>query len=180
MIQTRNPICPPPAEMAETIAQLDLKTQAVQDMIATLVEHHISITSTPQVYKPMPGRPLQPGILQALSEPALLNFLLLRSQTERNAGSAAAQVAANVFRKEAEFGALASSTPGDYCWPVPILDKAVRLEGLGTCAIWNCWWMTGSLRRKRSRSPRSMARNGSGLPIRWGPYKSGKGPTSLW
>ena len=96
-------LCPPALETAETIAQLDMKGQPVEDLIRTLVQHHVSITSTAATNLPVADRDILPGVLEALSEPAALNLFLSRREAQQNAQSPLTRATRTVFKKEAEF-----------------------------------------------------------------------------
>jgi imidazolonepropionase-like amidohydrolase len=94
--------CPPAAETTSTLANLDLSSRPVQDMIHELVRRHVAITSTLTVWEPSTLRPVQPGVLQVLSAPALADYLLGRVRASQANADQAAQ-AQIIFKKEEQF-----------------------------------------------------------------------------
>ncbi len=90
--------CPPAGETSSTLANLDLSSRPVEDMIHDLAQHHVAITSTLPVFEnSVPGRPIRDSVLAALSAPARADFLLGRARAGANRGQAA------IFNKEEQF-----------------------------------------------------------------------------
>ena len=89
----------PAGNTRNEVAQLDLNTQPVRDMIADLVQHNVAITSTLAVFEAFDGSrpPVEQRFLDALSHEAALNYLSAR--TRAPAGDAAMAA----LRKELEF-----------------------------------------------------------------------------
>jgi imidazolonepropionase-like amidohydrolase len=86
-----------PTGSAQSLAQLDISSAAVQQTIRELVQHKVAVTSTLAVFESAPR--LQPRFLDALSQTASLNYLAGR---ERLSDQARAQSTLRV-KKEAEF-----------------------------------------------------------------------------
>ncbi|MCE5234105.1 MAG: amidohydrolase family protein [Mizugakiibacter sp.] len=69
--------CPPNAEVAKSIAALDVQGAPAQGLIHTLIAHHVALTSTlPVIEAFTPGRPALPAdVLDLMSASARDNYL---------------------------------------------------------------------------------------------------------
>jgi len=102
--------CPYTPKNDVFIANLDLSSAPVKEMIQDLVKHHVAVTSTLPVFEmEVPGRPaLQPRVLEALSPDARSAFLNNKvrmgdkARSQRLYGSDVSALA-GVFKKEMEF-----------------------------------------------------------------------------
>ena len=81
-IGKREDTCPP--NTRSEVAALDLNSPLIKDMIATLVSHHVAITSTLAVFEAFDGaRPaLEQRFLDAVSPDAALHYLSARSRAK--------------------------------------------------------------------------------------------------
>jgi imidazolonepropionase-like amidohydrolase len=79
-VRKRADVCPP--NTRNEVASLDLNSPPIKEMIATLVAHHVAITSTLAVFEAFDGaRPaLEQRFLDALSPDAALHYLSARSR----------------------------------------------------------------------------------------------------
>jgi imidazolonepropionase-like amidohydrolase len=91
-------VCPPQGVTRNEIAQLDLNSAPVREMIADLVKHNVAITSTLAVFEAFDGGrpPLEQRLLDALSPEAQTSYLSARARSQ--AGSFTAPL-----KKEQEF-----------------------------------------------------------------------------
>jgi imidazolonepropionase-like amidohydrolase len=67
----------------ETLARMDPKGSEAQDLIATLINHHVAVTSTLPVFEGMAGGgrpPLRQQVLDAMAPQAREDFFLLRQR----------------------------------------------------------------------------------------------------
>jgi len=73
--------CPAQQVTAQTLAQLDIESAPVQDMIRDLVQHHVAVTSTLPVFETfVPNRPpLAPRVLDAMLPEVRIDFLTRRA-----------------------------------------------------------------------------------------------------
>jgi imidazolonepropionase-like amidohydrolase len=102
--------CPYTPKNDVFIANLDLSSAPVKEMIQDLVKHHVAVTSTLPVFEmEVPGRPaLQPRVLEALSPDARAAFLSNKvrmgdkARSQRLYGSDVSALT-GVFKKEMEF-----------------------------------------------------------------------------
>jgi hypothetical protein len=102
--------CPYTPKNDVFIANLDLSSAPVKEMIQDLVKHHVAVTSTLPVFEmEVPGRPvMQPRVLEALSPDARAAFLSNKvrmgdkARSQRLYGSDVSALA-GVFKKEMEF-----------------------------------------------------------------------------
>jgi len=102
--------CPYAPKNDVFIANMDLSSAPVKEMIQDLVKHHVAVTSTLPVFEmEVPGRPaLQPRVLEALSPDARSAFLNNKvrmgdkARSQRLYGSDVSALA-GVFKKEMEF-----------------------------------------------------------------------------
>jgi imidazolonepropionase-like amidohydrolase len=102
--------CPYTPKNDVFIANLDLSSAPVKEMIQDLVKHHVAVTSTLPVFEmEVPGRPpMQPRVLEALSPDARAAFLNNKvrmgdkARSQRLYGSDVSALA-GVFKKEMEF-----------------------------------------------------------------------------
>jgi imidazolonepropionase-like amidohydrolase len=102
--------CPNTPKDMSYVADLDVKSGPVHDMIVDLVKRHVAITSTLPVFEvEVPGRPsIQPRVLEALSPGARDRFLALKvrmADTARlkKAYGTEESPMAGAFKKEMEF-----------------------------------------------------------------------------
>jgi imidazolonepropionase-like amidohydrolase len=68
----------------ETLARMDAKSSEAKDLITTLVNHHVAITSTLPVFEGMAGNgrpPLRQQVLDAMTPEAREDFFLLRQRS---------------------------------------------------------------------------------------------------
>jgi imidazolonepropionase-like amidohydrolase len=81
-------VCPPRFEWLTSLAQLDLESAPVQDMIRDLVDHHVAITSTLPVFETyVPNRnPDLTRILKALQPSSRADYFDVRADVNRNQG----------------------------------------------------------------------------------------------
>jgi len=86
-----------PQQTAAQLAALDINSEAVQQTIRQLVQHHVAVTSTLAVFEVAP--PLQQRFEDALSPQALLNYVTARSRLPE----AAQKYSALRINKEVEF-----------------------------------------------------------------------------
>jgi imidazolonepropionase-like amidohydrolase len=86
-------VCPPQGQTRGEIAQLDLASAPVKDMIADLVKHRVAITSTLAVFEAFDGSrpPLEQRFLDALSPDAAVSYLSSRARAAAGPESVAAQ-----------------------------------------------------------------------------------------
>jgi hypothetical protein len=92
------------------LADLDVKSGPVHDMIVDLVKRHVAITSTLPVFElEVPGRPsIQPRVLEALSPDARERFLINKARMgdtarlKKNYGTEISPMI-GAFKKEMEF-----------------------------------------------------------------------------
>jgi hypothetical protein len=89
------------APTGPVIAALDLQSAPVQNMMHTLIDKHVALTSTLPVFEP--NRSTAPRILDALAPQARFDFEAANSGRGRPGGSARAGQSAAVFKKEQEF-----------------------------------------------------------------------------
>jgi hypothetical protein len=102
--------CPDTPKDMSYIADLDVKSGPVHDMIIDLVKRHVAITSTLPVFEvEVPGRPsIQPRVLEALSPDARDRFLAFKvrmgdmARLKKNYGTETSPMA-GAFKKEMEF-----------------------------------------------------------------------------
>jgi hypothetical protein len=102
--------CPDTPKDMSYIADLDVKSGPVHDMILDLVKRHVAITSTLPVFEvEVPGRPsIQPRVLEALSADARDRFLASKvrmgdtARLKKNYGTETSPMA-GAFKKEMEF-----------------------------------------------------------------------------
>jgi len=102
--------CPYTPKNDVFIANMDLSSAPVKEMIQDLVKHHVAVTSTLPVFEmEVPGRPaLQPRVLEALSLDARSAFLNNKvrmgdkARSQRLYGSDVSALA-GVFKTEMEF-----------------------------------------------------------------------------
>jgi imidazolonepropionase-like amidohydrolase len=102
--------CPDTPKDMSYIADLDVKSGPVHDMIVDLVKRHVAITSTLPVFEvEVPGRPsIQPRVLEALSPDARDRFLAFKvrmgdtARLKKNYGTETSPMA-GAFKKEMEF-----------------------------------------------------------------------------
>ncbi|HEV2490675.1 MAG TPA: amidohydrolase family protein [Candidatus Acidoferrales bacterium] len=81
--------CPPQQLTAQTLAQIDVESAPVQDMIRDLVAHHVAVTSTMPVFETdVPGRPpLEARVLDAMLPDARVSYLSVRAIVGQNPNS---------------------------------------------------------------------------------------------
>jgi imidazolonepropionase-like amidohydrolase len=94
-------VCPPQGVTRGEIAQLDISSAPVKEMIADLVSHHVAITSTLSVFEAFDGAhpPIEQRFLDALAPQSALNYLSARARAR--AGDDTPNMQA--LRKELEF-----------------------------------------------------------------------------
>ncbi len=75
-------VCPGPFPIFASWEKMDLSSRPVRDLIRSLVDHHIAVTSTLAVYELLvPGRPpLEPRVLSAMSSESKVSYLIQRAQ----------------------------------------------------------------------------------------------------
>ena len=76
--------CPSPSKAYVHLASLDVNGPEIQQTIRTLVEKKVAVTSTLPVFEMLvPARPATPQrVLDAMSEPAKINFLTSRARLD--------------------------------------------------------------------------------------------------
>src|SRR5437899_2630332 len=102
--------CPDTPKDMSYIADLDVKSGPVHEMIVDLVKRHVAVTSTLPVFEvEVPGRPsIQPRVLEALSPDARDRFLASKvrmgdtARLKKNYGTETSPMA-GAFKKEMEF-----------------------------------------------------------------------------
>lgn len=79
-------VCPSGAEASASIENLDLKSAPAQNMIHTLVAHHVAVTSTLVVFEAsIPGRPpFEQRTLDAMSPEAAISYLTAKERASAN------------------------------------------------------------------------------------------------
>jgi imidazolonepropionase-like amidohydrolase len=97
-------------EVAAKLTQMNVNDGPIQEMIRDLVEHHVAVTSTLPVFELFVAdkAPLQPRVLQAMSQEARDQYLQTRVALDlplRNpkTGEAIATPWAQMFKQEMEF-----------------------------------------------------------------------------
>lgn len=91
--------CPSPRAMYDVTAKIAMSDPRVRDLIANLVKRHAAVTSTLPVFElQVPGRPLEPRVLAAMTPDARVNYLTRRSTPAPGGPDLAA-----LFKKEMEF-----------------------------------------------------------------------------
>jgi imidazolonepropionase-like amidohydrolase len=75
--------CPPFAAVQKSLADLDVAGPAAQDLLRTLLQHHVALTSTLTVFEAStPGRPVLPdAVLDLMSLQARSNYLRAYART---------------------------------------------------------------------------------------------------
>ncbi len=94
-------VCPPQGVTRGEIAQLDIASAPVKEMIADLVSHHVAITSTLSVFEAFDGAhpPIEQRFLDALAPQSALNYLSARARARGGDDTPNMQA----LRKELEF-----------------------------------------------------------------------------
>ena len=94
-------VCPPNGQNLAAIVALDMKGPQIEQLIRTLVSHHVAITSTLAVFEAfIPGRPpLEKRVLDAMSPEAATSYLLAKEKATEHPRTDMAQA----FQKEIEF-----------------------------------------------------------------------------
>ncbi len=94
-------VCPSEQESLSTIEKLDLKSAEAQNMIHTLVAHHVAVTSTLAVFEAdIPGRPpLEKRTLDAMSPQAAESYLASKERAAERAN----QLGLVWLKKEMQF-----------------------------------------------------------------------------
>jgi imidazolonepropionase-like amidohydrolase len=94
-------VCPPQGVTRGEIAQLDIASAPVREMIADLVSHHVAITSTLSVFEAFDGAhpPIEQRFLDALAPQSALNYLSARARARGGDDTPNMQA----LRKELEF-----------------------------------------------------------------------------
>jgi imidazolonepropionase-like amidohydrolase len=80
--------CPPRQSIDATLAQLDIESAPVQQMIRDLIEHHVAITSTLPVFEtlvPFRTPPTEARVFQALKSASRADYLAIRGQVNQEA-----------------------------------------------------------------------------------------------
>ncbi|HEY8174370.1 MAG TPA: amidohydrolase family protein [Gemmatimonadaceae bacterium] len=102
-------VCPPAAQVQQTIAELDATLPAsrfpLPELIRTLVDHHVAVTSTLAVFESfVPNRPATPQrILDAMSNDARLRYLQTRAARAGDTASPWTRIFANEMAFEKKF-----------------------------------------------------------------------------
>jgi len=93
-------VCPPNADSHPSMEGDEVKGEAVQAVIHTLVQHHVPITSTLVIFETFaPNRPaIQNRMLDALSVPSRVDYLMARAKVAAEKGGSD-----NLLKKEMEF-----------------------------------------------------------------------------
>lgn len=91
-------VCPP---NGQNLAALDMKGPQIEQLIHTLVSHHVAITSTLAVFEAfIPGRPpLEKRVLDAMSPEAATSYLVSKERATEHPRKDMAEA----FEKEMEF-----------------------------------------------------------------------------
>jgi imidazolonepropionase-like amidohydrolase len=95
--------CPPQGVTRGEMARLDIASAPVRETIASLVRHHVAITSTLAVFEAFDGArpPLEPRLLDALSPQGAVSYLTARARAAGGANS----IYPALLKKEVEFEA---------------------------------------------------------------------------
>jgi hypothetical protein len=92
-------VCPSARAMYDTTAKIAMSDSKVRALIADLVKHNVAVTSTLPVFElQVPGRPLEPRALAAMTPDARVNYLTRRSSSPSGGPDWAA-----LLKKEMEF-----------------------------------------------------------------------------
>ena len=92
-------VCPSAREMYDTTSKIAMSDPKVRALIADLVKHNVAVTSTLPVFElQVPGRPLEPRALAAMTPDARVNYLTRRSSSPSGGPDWAA-----LLKKEMEF-----------------------------------------------------------------------------
>jgi imidazolonepropionase-like amidohydrolase len=94
-------VCPPSSETRDALLELDIDGPVVQDIIRTLVENDVAVTSTLPVFETfVPNRPpLQQRVLDVMLPEARIAYLARRAQIGEEQDSPWVEL----FKKEMEF-----------------------------------------------------------------------------
>jgi imidazolonepropionase-like amidohydrolase len=78
--------CPPERVTKATLANLDVESAPVQEMIRDLIQHHVAVTSTLPVFETyVPFRAsFEPRVLEALLPASKADYLAIRKQVNEN------------------------------------------------------------------------------------------------
>ena len=92
--------CPPNANDHPSVENLEISSEPVQAMIRKLVDHHVAVTSTLVIFETFaPNRPpLQTRVLQALSVPSRVDYLIVRAKVAEDSAPRA-----DLLKKEMQF-----------------------------------------------------------------------------
>jgi imidazolonepropionase-like amidohydrolase len=91
--------CPSPRAMYDVTAKIEMSDPRVRALIADLVKRNVAVTSTLPVFElQVPGRPLEPRALAAMTPDARVNYLTRRSSSAPGGPDLAA-----LLKKEMEF-----------------------------------------------------------------------------
>lgn len=93
--------CPPYPDVQKSLADLDMDGPAAKDLLQTLIQHHVALTSTLTVFEAStPGRPVLPAnVLELMSMNARDNYL----RAYGNAASAHNENAIKAFQHGMQF-----------------------------------------------------------------------------
>jgi imidazolonepropionase-like amidohydrolase len=92
-------VCPSARAMYDVTAKIAMSDPRVRALIADLVKHNVAVTSTLPVFElQVPGRPLEPRALAAMTPDARVNYL-----TRRSASAPGGPDLAALLKKEMEF-----------------------------------------------------------------------------
>jgi imidazolonepropionase-like amidohydrolase len=93
-------VCPLDANNHPGLEKVDVESEQVQNVIRTLVEHHVAVTSTLVIFETFaPNRPpLEPRVLEAMSVPSRADYLLVRARIAQGEGTGAM-----LLKKEMQF-----------------------------------------------------------------------------
>jgi hypothetical protein len=91
--------CPSARAMYDVTAKIEMSDPRVRALIADLVKHNVAVTSTLPVFElQVPGRPLEPRALAAMTPDARVNYLTRRSSSPPGGPDLTA-----LLKKEMEF-----------------------------------------------------------------------------
>jgi imidazolonepropionase-like amidohydrolase len=93
-------VCPPDADRHPSMEKVEVKGEAVQAVIRTLVRHHVAITSTLVIFETFaPNRPpIEKRVMEALSLPSRVDYLMARTKIAQDKGASE-----DLLKKEMEF-----------------------------------------------------------------------------